>query len=615
MTNLQKVENTILYLILGVTPLLFCNQMTYNFHTPKYLFFQLTIFSAVMIILLKSKIRVCINLLDSLILLRLLWMLPLVFFTARYANLFENVDIFAYLVIFYFVIQLALIDRNRSEIIGFLNRTVVVLSIVYCLEAIYGVMQYFGHDFFHPGGYHSYESDVVGAFGSANSMGCYLATLMPFLLYFVRTQKTKIIKTFAGLSICLALAALILTLSRGAWLALLGGLLFLFYPAIAKILKKNIPSRLARAGIFALVVLLVILLTIGVFFLNIESALGRIFIWRVSGLMVADHPIIGVGYGNYGYQYLNYQQKFFDNPANAIYYDKACNIKLAHSEFVHVTAETGVIGLFLFCSIFVLFLTYARRILSCQIGKEENFLIRVTTASFIIIALHSLVDSVLHTLPISILFYFVIAVISVLSKKYSDSNEKWDGKIAFGKKTHAFIILIGFILLAFNIYRVVWKGTGFIHWKNGQVAVLAGDWDSGVANYEKAIRYIPDNGELQFHLGAAYAYTGQLDKALTLIQQSQKSFNDKNIYLVLGQIYLRLGDYTKAEDNLKTVTYMYPQLLSPHLLLAKLYQLAGYQSKAISELEFIISAEPKIISDEVRAIKRDAMRMLNGINH
>jgi len=82
---------------------------------------------------------------------------------------------------------------------------------------------------------------------------------------------------------------------------------------------------------------------------------------------------------------------------------------------------------------------------------------------------------------------------------------------------HAFIILIGFILLAFNIYRLVWKGTGFIHWENGQVAVIAGDWDIGIANYEKAIRYIPENGELQFHLGAAYAYTGQLDKALTLI--------------------------------------------------------------------------------------------------
>ena len=364
-------------------------------------------------------------------------------------------------------------------------------------------------------------------------------------------------------------------------------------------------------GIVTIVILAILLFIVGIFFLNPDSALGRFFIWKVSWLMIADHPIIGVGYGNYGYQYLNYQQKFFDNPFNALYFDKACNIKLAHSEFVHVMAETGIIGGLLFCLLIALFLSYIRRILSHQTAKEENFLIRVTTASFIIIALHSLVDSVLHTLPISILFYFTIAVISAVSKKHSDPDEKWSGKIRFGKKTHAFIILIGFILLAFNIYRVVWKGTGFIHWKNGQVAVLDRNWDKGVANYEKAIRYIPDNGELQFHLGAAYAYTGQLGKALTLIRQSQKSFNDKNIYLVLGQIYLRLGDYAKAEENLKTVTYMYPQLLSPHLLLAKLYQVAGYQSKAVSELQFIIEAEPKIMSEEVITVKKDAQRMLS----
>jgi len=152
--------------------------------------------------------------------------------------------------------------------------------------------------FFHPNGYHSYESDVVGTFGSANSMGCYLATLMPFFLYLIRGQKTKIFKISAGLSICLTLVALILTLSRGAWLALLGGLLFLFFPAVAEILRMNILDRLARMGIFVIVIILVIHFTVGIFFLNADSVLGRIFIWKVSALMIADHLKIGVGYGN-----------------------------------------------------------------------------------------------------------------------------------------------------------------------------------------------------------------------------------------------------------------------------------------------------------------------------
>ncbi len=167
------------------------------------------------------------------------------------------------------------------------------------------------------------------------------------------------------------------------------------------------------------------------------------------------------------------------------------------------------------------------------------------------------------------------------------------------------------ILLLFNVCRVIWKGIGYVYWKNGQVAVQNQKWNEGILEYQEAIHYLPEEGELQFHLGAAYAYTGQFEKALKLIRQSRTSFNDKNIYLVLGQVYLQTGEYQKAEENIKTVTYMYPQLLSPHLLLARLYQKTGFHSLAVSELEFIIASDPKILSDEVLAIKRDARQYFN----
>ena len=440
--------------------------------------------------------------------------------------------------IYYDHLQLVLIDRSRSEIIGLLNRTVVVFSIVCCLEAIYGVMQYFGLDFFHPGGYHSYESNVIGTFGSANSMGCYLAALMPFLFYSFRYHKNKIIKGAVGFSIFISVAALVLTLSRGAWVALMGGLFFLAYPALTRFFKKKVRKGYVRVGIIICLLLMAILFAVGAFFLNTDSALGRIFIWKVSGLMVADHPILGVGYGNYGYQYLNYQMKFYDNPANAVYYDKACNIKLAHSEFVHITAETGIIGLILFCSLIVLFFKKALDVLKkVPNAKKDDLILRTIIASFIIIVLHSLVDSVLHTLPISIMFYFVIAIISAISKKQSESDRIISRNIRFSKKMHAVILSLGLILLLFNIYRVIWKGIGFVYWKNGQFAVLNHKWNEGVIEYEKAIHYLPDNGELQFHLGAAYAYIGQTRLAVTLLEESLTGFNDKNIYIALSKAY------------------------------------------------------------------------------
>ena len=243
MTRYQKAENIVLFAILGITPLLFCNQMMYNFHTPKYLFFQLAVFSGLAVILFKNRFAYRFNLLDGVIIIKLLWMVPLKYFLDRYANLFENADILASLTLFYFLVRIMVSDRTEAEIARFLKQVFVVLAIVCSMEAIYGLMQYCGLDLFHPGGYSSYESKVVGTFGSANSMGCFLAVLTPILLYLFGIQKTKILKILSGLGIGITLIALVLTLSRGAWAALIGGLIFLVYPSSAKFVKKRVSGR------------------------------------------------------------------------------------------------------------------------------------------------------------------------------------------------------------------------------------------------------------------------------------------------------------------------------------------------------------------------------------
>jgi len=613
MISLKKTENTILLLILGLTPLLFCNQMQYNFHTPKYLFLQLAIFFAIAIILLRKHISFQINLLDGLVLFRLLWFIPLFFMTDRYANLFDNVDIFAYLALFYFAIQLIFDNRSRAGTIDFMKIAVSVIGIACSIEALYGLLQYIGLDIFHPGGYQSYESSVVGTFGSANSMGAYLAASFPFLIYRFYTQKKKIYKYVIGFCGLIILCALVLTLSRGAWLALFGGLFFLAYPVLHRFFRKRFQNKYIKIGIIIIISLVILMSLVGIYHLNADSALGRIFIWKVSGLMIKDYPILGVGYGNYGFQYLNYQAKFFDNPENAIYYEKACGIKLAHSEFVHITAETGIIGLVFFCLLIALFFIFSKQVLASQIDDKSRNLVRIFVASFIVIILHSAVDSVLHTLPISIMFYFSLAMMSALSKRYSGNMTRYSKSIGFNLKANKLMLFIWIIILLFNIYRIVYKGIGYVYWKNGQNEVAQGNWENGIREYEKARIYLLDNGELQFHLGAAYSYTGIYEKAIDLLTQSLEKFNDKNIYLTLGYAYRISGNYQKAEENFKTVIRMYPQLLLPHLWLAEMYYESGEIDESIRELKIIIDAKPKIISQDVIFIKQDAKMLLQTI--
>lgn len=215
-------------------------------------------------------------------------------------------------------------------------------------------------------------------------------------------------------------------------------------------------------------------------------------------------------------------------------------------------------------------------------------------------------DSVLHVLPVALLFYFIAAIIS-----HSSSP----GKLLIDRMFKGNIVLpvIGVLLLLMNGYFIYQKGNGYLLWKKGQDAVHHGRWDNGIEDYKRALEYLPNNRELQFHLGAAYSYTGEAEQAIGLLTKSLKSFNDKNIYLTLGHAYRIAGEYQRAEENFRTVTRMYPQMLLPHLWLAELYYETGENERAVQELKLIIDANPKIISNDVIAIKRDAERFLRTI--
>jgi len=83
--------------------------------------------------------------------------------------------------------------------------------------------------------------------------------------------------------------------------------------------------------------------------------------------------------------------------------------------------------------------------------------------------------------------------------------------------------------------------------------------------------------------------------------------------MVMGITCMDLGKFELAEHYLRQTTYMFPQMLYPHFLLAQLYDRTGYLIKSMSELQYIIEAEPRIMSEQVKTIKRDAARIIKII--
>ncbi len=600
-SRIEKLFQAYWLIIFMIIPVAFYEGMKWGFHAPRYLFLQFSVFLLLAIHFFKKRTVVQISRLDLAALFLILFISVHSIFNGAGGDLFNRIDILLYMGIFYLLLQFTRFEYFFKQVIFIFSSGAIFL-------ACYGLLQYFGIDPFRKALYPAAESMVIASMGNANSLAGYLAAIFPYLIYALISSQRRFIKVFWGFSLIITLSAVVLTLSRGAWLALIGtGLIFYsFKLRHVRILQNRIVAFYFLLGLFAF-------LTIfgwATYQINPESAIGRIFIWKITQNMIAADPIWGIGYGRYGVEYLNYQAKFFEDPVNERYFDLADNLKGAKNEYLQILVETGIGGFILFFILFFMFYHQSYKVVISirhqNSNSEERLAIMTIVVSTTIILLHALVDNVFYAVPIMVLFWFNLAMVSVLAKKHDLHCSKF--YISFSH--HPIIQLAGLILLFFNIF-VIWnKAKGYIYWQDGQNYVAAGLWEHGIKAYEKALRKFPRDGELQFHLGAAYAYTRKPEKALKLLKQATQRFNDKNLYIVLGYTYIQLKDFYQAEKSFNRALQMYPKLLLPRLWLAELYLNQGKKEAAIQKLNSIIKTKPKNYSEEIIRIKQEARQKL-----
>lgn len=250
-----------------------------------------------------------------------------------------------------------------------------------------------------------------------------------------------------------------------------------------------------------------------------------------------------------------------------------------------------------------------------QVNSQNNALNGsfILIASTTVILIHALVDNPFYDPATRLVFWFNLGIMSSRIKDRMISNSKNKSTRTISFRNSIFHRLSGLLLLLFCIFNISKKVSGYIYWQAGQNQVAGGDWVGGIKKYEKALKVFPDNGELQFHLGSAYVYTKQAQKAIDLLNRAAKKFNDKNLYIVKGYALIQSGRFKEAEKCFHTVLRMYPELMLPRLWLAQLYLKTNREKYAINELNHILRINPKIMTDNIKKIKQDAYHKLNQL--
>lgn len=183
----------------------------------------------------------------------------------------------------------------------------------------------------------------------------YLLQMIPLILvFFVEDQEvSKRWRVVFGMALIFSTVALVYNGTRGAWIAVILTLLFYGFLNIKK--KPKI-----LLGMFTLFVIIGIIAFHSPSLKHridtidddkFQSNAERLLIWHSAWNMFLDHPITGVGIGNYEKAY---KEQYISPKA------KEPKLSHAHNNFLQVLADRGIIGFFGFTYLFgyILFNAY-----------------------------------------------------------------------------------------------------------------------------------------------------------------------------------------------------------------------------------------------------------------
>ncbi|MGD1889008.1 MAG: O-antigen ligase family protein [Cyclobacteriaceae bacterium] len=462
------------------------------------------------------------------------------------------------------------------------------------LASGHGILQYLGivesnSDLF----------NITGTFVNPQIYGGYLASLLPFtfaLYYYSKNlRRERFFTHLSWVSIAFLLIALVLSQSRAAWLASIVSVAFLL----------QYQSRwFAKVKLLVKQPVVLIGLSIGVLFffgslifLKLDSAAGRLLIWRVSLPMWWDNLLLGIGYGQFKVQYLDYQAAFFTSYAGLDYAEKIAGMThYAFNEFLQISIELGVIGLILFL---ILLIVIFSPISSTNVNLANRRWRGVVAQSCIInILIFSLFSYPFSILPIHLHFFVSLALLSSVT----------DTQYMFTLRKPIFIAAI---LVCIVFGQLQWKRFQATKQWRQAASTFSFDRESAIAQYEKVYHTLNYKGEFLYNYGAELSEASYAIQSIDVLEQAKEKFNHLDLHLYLGKSYQEIGEVLKAEQAFLHAKNMIPHRFLPRYLLVKLYQDMGASEKAVLMAKSILNMEEKVPSNIVQEIKSEMKEFLS----
>lgn len=256
----------------------------------------------------------------------------------------------AQVVVFFFIVYTAVRERRhvRWLVLAFVSGAV--------LTALVGLAGATSSESFDPG---QETSRLVGQIGDPNELAAILVPALAFVLFSLAAFRAPLLRWLLGTFALVLAVALFLTESRG-------GLVGLFVMSLAAV---GLAGRFRPRAVAA--VLTVAALGVSYYTLvappqslqritnfTAEGGTGRTDLWSIAVEVAKDHPVVGVGIGNFVVVEPVYASRDIAISEVRLVVDTP---KIAHNMYLQVLSELGLIGLALFLVILATSLSLAWR--------------------------------------------------------------------------------------------------------------------------------------------------------------------------------------------------------------------------------------------------------------
>ena len=517
-----------------------------------------------------------------------------------------------------------------------INRLLTALLIISSLLGIYGIFQYNGIDFAFWKG-NIARSQVFGLFGNVNYFAEYMIVPLPLAISLFFACRNRVHKVLLLVGILVMGGSLILTFTRGSYLAIGISSTFMFFLYLVSRGKGFIKEH---KKIFIIILAFIILVTFlfalpnplnksGTVISKIKSRISisqftkgsslkrRIAIWGFTTMIIKDHPILGSGLGTFKYNSLNYQAKFFDQGENRRLYPYGIADKV-HNEYLQLGAELGMLGLGIFLWLLITYFNYGIKLLKKLKDKYKQGIAIGLMGGVVAVLIDGIFGFPLHLPATLVLFWLFVGLVvslnhsenyteqeektAIVKKAQSKANAKGDKNVRTQSNIYKFNPLLYLVIVILYLFLCAIIARPFV----SQVYEFYGveyakkaDHDTAAKYFQEALKWNPYFGMMYYDLGQIISQKGIYTPAIESFEKAEKYMDHPDLPARLAYLYFKKGQLDKGIVKLKqAITYQKTEkaMIPLYTDLGNNYMRVGRYKPAEIAFENALKINPKYVN-------------------